>query len=62
MLKQHKTAEDHALKMPAVLVSWRVCGIAVKWRKNSEQMPPEAYIQSAILFLMHGIKADVKNQ
>src|SRR4051812_22549322 len=41
LLKQHKTKEDEALKVTAVLLSWGIYGASVQWRRNSQQISPE---------------------
>ncbi|WP_409340462.1 TetR/AcrR family transcriptional regulator [Paenibacillus sp. MBLB4367] len=54
--KQHTTKENESLKITAVILSWGVYGASVEWRRNSKELSPEAFIKSAISFLMSGIE------
>ncbi|OPA79074.1 TetR family transcriptional regulator [Paenibacillus selenitireducens] len=54
--KQHTTEEDESLKITAVILSWGVYGASVEWRRNCKESSPEAFIKSAIPFLMSGIE------
>lgn len=53
--KQHKTEEDEALKVTAVMLSWGIYGASVEWRRNSRSITQEKYIKSAIPYLISGI-------
>lgn len=55
LLKQNTTEKDETLKMTAVILSWGMYGASVEWKRNSQKIPPEEFIQSAIPFIFSGI-------
>lgn len=61
LLKQNKTEEDEALNITAVILSWGIYGASVEWRRNSKQLSPEEFIQSAIPYIFSGINFGSKN-
>ncbi len=60
LLKQHKTKEDEALKITAVILSWGIYGASVEWRRNSQQISPEEFIKSAVPYIISGIDFNLK--
>ncbi|MFD0621346.1 TetR/AcrR family transcriptional regulator [Paenibacillus sp. GCM10027629] len=54
--KQHTIEENESLKITAVILSWGIYGASVEWRRNCNESSPEAFIKSAIPFLMSGIE------
>ncbi|HIW32211.1 MAG TPA: TetR/AcrR family transcriptional regulator [Candidatus Paenibacillus intestinavium] len=55
LLKQNKTEEDEALKITAVLLSWGIYGASVEWRRDSQKMLSEQFIQLVIPYIRTGI-------
>jgi AcrR family transcriptional regulator len=55
LMKQHKTEEEEALKITAVMLSWGIYGASVEWRRNTMEIPPDTYIKSVIPYMMSGI-------
>ncbi|MDM5297156.1 TetR/AcrR family transcriptional regulator [Bacillus pumilus] len=55
LLKQRNMKEDESLKVTAVLLSWGIYGASVEWRRRSNQISPEAFIQSAVPYILSGI-------
>ncbi|PID00334.1 MULTISPECIES: TetR family transcriptional regulator [unclassified Sporosarcina] len=53
LLKQHKTEEDEGLKITAVILSWGIYGASVEWKRQSNKITPEEFIQLAIPHLLH---------
>lgn len=56
LLKQHDKEQDEALKLTAVLLSWGMYGASVEWKRNSQDIPPEQFIQLAIPYIRRGIE------
>ncbi|RST72797.1 TetR/AcrR family transcriptional regulator [Siminovitchia acidinfaciens] len=56
LLKQHKIEEDESLKISAVILSWGIYGASVEWRRNASNISPEEFIQSAIPYMLSGVK------
>jgi AcrR family transcriptional regulator len=61
LLKQNRTEVDEALKVTAVILSWGIYGASIEWRRNSKEIPPEQFIQSAIPYIISGIDFGSKN-
>jgi len=55
LVKQHKTDQDDALKITAVLLSWGIFGASVQWKRSSQVMSPEQFIKLAIPYIRTGI-------
>ncbi|OMF28641.1 TetR family transcriptional regulator [Paenibacillus sp. FSL H8-0548] len=55
LLKQHKTEEEEALKLTAVLLSWGIYGASVEWRRDSHKISPGEFIKLAIPYIRTGI-------
>jgi AcrR family transcriptional regulator len=54
--KQYATAEDEALKLNAVILSWGIYGVSVEWKRKGMNVPPEEFIKPAIPYLLSGIE------
>jgi AcrR family transcriptional regulator len=61
LLKQNRTEEDEALKITAVILSWGIYGASVEWKRNTNNIPPEEFIKSAIPYIISGIDFGSKN-
>ncbi|MDM5330033.1 TetR/AcrR family transcriptional regulator [Neobacillus sp. CF12] len=53
---QNATAEDEALKLNAVILSWGIYGASVEWKRMGMKIPPEEFIKPAIPYLLSGIE------
>ena len=53
---QNATAEDEALKLNAVILSWGIYGVSVEWKRKGMNVPPEEFIKPAIPYLLSGIE------
>ncbi|MDN4608424.1 TetR/AcrR family transcriptional regulator [Sporosarcina highlanderae] len=54
LLNQQPTVDDEALKLTGVMLSWGLYGASVEWKRNST-VKPEAFIKSAIPYIISGI-------
>ncbi|PID23055.1 TetR family transcriptional regulator [Sporosarcina sp. P3] len=52
LLKQHHSEEDEGLKITAVILSWGIYGASVEWKRKSDEITPEEFIQTAIPHLL----------
>ncbi|WP_313235850.1 TetR/AcrR family transcriptional regulator [Sporosarcina ureae] len=52
LLKPHHTEEDEGLKITAVILSWGIYGASVEWKRKSNEITPEDFIQLAIPHLL----------
>lgn len=59
LLREHEMKTDEGLKLTAVMLSWGMYGASVEWRRSSQEIPPEQYIQSVIPYLISGIHKHV---
>lgn len=56
ILCNHKSVENQeSLKVTATMLSWGIYGASVEWRRNSDKVSAEEYIQSTIPFMMKGV-------
>lgn len=55
LLHKHPQQEHHSLEILATIMSWGIYGASVEWRRSSQQMPPQEYIQSVIPYIISGL-------
>ncbi len=55
LIKEHQSADEEALKVTAVILSWGIYGASVEWKRNSMNITPKEYINLAIPYLISGI-------
>ncbi|SHG83663.1 TetR/AcrR family transcriptional regulator [Ornithinibacillus halophilus] len=55
LVRQHEGEDKEGLQVTAVMLAWGIYGASVEWRRNVKDVTPEAYIQSAIPYLMKGL-------
>ncbi|GAB2568688.1 TetR/AcrR family transcriptional regulator [Gracilibacillus alcaliphilus] len=52
---QHPSQEKQGLEVMAAILSWGIYGASVEWSRNSEKITPEAFIHSAIPYIISGL-------
>lgn len=50
--KKYGAIEDEGLQLTAVILSWGLYGASVEWRRNREKIDPEAFIKTAIPYML----------
>jgi AcrR family transcriptional regulator len=55
LVKQHPSKDGQTLKTVAVMLSWGLYGVSVKWRRSSRTVPPEEFIKPVFPYISHGI-------
>lgn len=56
LLCKHKSVKNQeSLKVTATMLSWGIYGASVEWRRNSDKISAEEYIQLTIPFMMKGV-------
>ena len=56
LIKQSTSANDHSLRISAVMLSWGIYGATVDWQDNYN-IPPEEYIRLAMPYVSRGMNA-----
>lgn len=55
LLAENNLEEDESLKIAAVMLSWGIYGASVEWKRSSQEILPEQYIQQVIPYILNGV-------